>query len=160
MMTVNATNDWLSATARALGARFPHLIGCSDYISQRLSSLLLQRLPPEEALELLAILPATLGEQAANLRACALGEREPSIGYPDFVERAVFAIGCSHTLGSGEPGFEPEIRRLAQIVADEYLWTVTHDLSDTLKRRLARALPLDLASRMDLATASDAHRVA
>ncbi len=152
--------NWLENTARSLAVRYSSMAPCSEYITRRLSALLLERLPREEALEMLELLPPIPAEERAELQASARTDRDASIGYPDFVERAVFAIGTTSLLGSGDPGYEDGIRALAKSMADAYLWTVGHEIPTDLKYRIGRALPPDLRSRMDLYTTIDENKVA
>jgi hypothetical protein len=109
-----------------------------DHLSERLGALLLERLPPDLAHQMMAMLPDD--EQAAlrSLHQSAGSESDESIGYPTFVERAALALGVDES--------DETIRE----IADAFLWGVVEEMPGDFKVRLTEVLPAELKSRMDL----------
>jgi hypothetical protein len=135
--------NWLDSTERALQALFPDYKAASHHVTERLTTLLLDRLPRPLAEDLLDLLPEDESRTALALEAQT--DEDASIGYPDFIEKA------EQALGSTGLGVDPAI---SHEIADAYLWAVVHEIPPDMKYQLIRALPLELRSRMDLYSAS------
>lgn len=146
--------NWFEATSRSLQCLFCHEAGDSeraDYLTERLSSLLLQRLSPDVGEQLLALLPAIAGTHYWPMQAAARAQADTSIGFTDFIERTQTTLGvkgfCEETAEQLEERGEKSICRK---IAEAYLWSVTHDLPPDLKARMSEELPPELRCRMNL----------
>jgi hypothetical protein len=130
--------NWLENTSRSVSSRFPK-VGEKNarYIADRLSILLLERLTPETANELISVLPEPASE---NLRGAANSLADQVVGYTDFVEQV------SRSFFSGSIGFTDS----SELIADSFLWAVAQELSPELKWKLTQELPVDLRSRMNI----------
>src|SRR5690242_7182962 len=89
--------NWLDHTVQSLIQHFPELQRVSLPLVERLSALLLERLPPQLSLDVLGLLPEeVLSRSSESLKEHATSESDRSIGYPDFVQRAAFTLGCAN----------------------------------------------------------------
>jgi hypothetical protein len=141
--------NWLESTSRSVSSHFPK-VGEKNarYIADRLSILLLERLSPETATELLSVLPEGV---CGNLQGAALSPVDHVVGYPDFVDVV------SRSFFSGSIGFTDS----SEVIADFFLWAVAQELTPDLKWKMIQELPADLRSRMNLYTGeSDDSKVA
>jgi hypothetical protein len=141
--------NWLENTSRSVASHFPK-VGEKNarYIADRLSILLLERLNPETANELISVLPI---EASSNLTVAACAPADHVIGYPDFVELV------SRSFFSGSIGFTDS----SEAIADLFLWAIAQQFTADLKWKMIQELPADLRSRMNLYTGeSDDSKVA
>jgi hypothetical protein len=109
---------------------------------ERLSALLLERLPTDLATQLIDMLPDDKKTQLSSLKKSADSESDTSIGYPTFIERAAEAIGTGQFKGQSD-------EKIREIV-DAFLWGVVQEVPADFKARLHEVLPSELKSRMDL----------
>jgi hypothetical protein len=132
--------NWLENTSRSVSSHFPK-VGEKNakYIADRLSILLLERLKPETANELIAVLPEGVSE---GLERYAGSAADHLVGYPDFVDLV------SRSFFSGSIAFTDS----SEAIADFFLWSVAKEITPDLKWKLIQELPVDLRSRMNLYT--------
>jgi hypothetical protein len=132
--------NWLENTSRSVSSRFSK-VGEKNarYIADRLSILLLERLTPETANELVSCLPEPLSD---SLKSAASRQVDHVVGYPDFVDLV------SRSFFNGSIGFTDS----SEAIADFFLWSVAQELSPDLKWKMIQELPADLRSRMNLYT--------
>ncbi len=106
---------------------------CPRASALRLSKLLLQRLGPPLAFELLELLPES--ERQLVAADCA----DPSIGLPDFISHAGFVLGLH------EPELAPTLHeeRLRRIVL-AFFHGVVSALPESLGYRVKAALPAEI----------------
>jgi hypothetical protein len=109
-----------------------------DHVSERLAALLLERLPPDLAHQMIAMLPEDKQAALKSLHQSAGSESDESIGYPTFIERASLTLGADET--------DETVRE----IADAFLWGVVEEMPGDFKARLTEVLPAELKSRMDL----------
>ncbi len=140
--------DWLSHAAVSIQVRERITSASAQYIVGRLSSLLLDRLPPELANQMLKILPKEVAATHHHLHARARAAADRSIGYTAFVDAASYAAGVCDEKRCDEEG-DVFYRKLA----DAYLWAVAQELPPELKAEFVRFLPLDLRARMNIYSA-------
>jgi hypothetical protein len=134
--------DWLRDSEKSISNRLSqnpikeklHI----DQVSERMAALLLERLPPELASQMIAMLPEDKQEALNSLQQSAKSNGDASIGYTTFIERAMTAVG-----------FEADDDTIHQI-ADAFLWGVVEEVPGDFKKRLTEVLPSELRSRMDL----------
>ena len=124
----------------------------SEYVTQRLTALLLERLPPGVAQPFFSLLPKSMTARSPALQLVAGSAEDTSIGYPDFVKHAESAIGTLDLM--------PD-EALCKNVANAFLWAIVQDIPADLKNRMIQALPVELSSRMNLYSAmADGSKVA
>lgn len=154
--------NWLETADRAIYSQFPELTNCSSHIAERLSALLLERLPTDTSQAILRLLPEGNWMAMRSLSASAIGEADCSIGYTDFVERSVHAVGCTHHgRDFHRQDRETELFELSRRIVDVFLWAIAQEIPPEIKSRMATELPSDLRIRMNLiSAASDDARVA
>lgn len=136
---------WFEHTRRSISSQFPNTRPNDGYLVERLSALFLERLPPEVAQGVLALLPeGSIVEHYNHLTVSANAPTNSSIGYPDFIEKTAQVLGIS------EKPIEWLHEALPRKIADFFLWTVVQDFPAELKSRIIENLPLELKSRMNL----------
>lgn len=151
--------NWLDSTRRAISAEFPEVCECSYYVTERLSALLLERLPPDLGHEIIELLPDLVQENARSLQVCAQTTSERSIGYMDFVLRTMHVLGCTNLAYAEKE--ESEIEVFSRRLTDSFLWAVAQEMPPEMKSRIQDFLPAELKSRMNLYSAvSDEAKVA
>jgi hypothetical protein len=162
--------DWVETADRALQARFSNSAELKSHtrpLAERLSMLLLERLPAKVARELTALLPQKTHdahpELAKMLQRSAHETADASIGFATFIETAGQILG-SRGVEETEPSQPDQAEawgRAPREAAEVFLWTVLQGIPGELKTRISENLPLELRSRMDLYSAgSDEARVA
>jgi hypothetical protein len=136
--------NWVQHTTQSLKDRLPPLKpgNSAEYLTHRLASLLLERISPEAARALIALLPQE--SLFPDLRVSAESEALLEIGYTDFLDRAHSALGVFQ-LNTAD--------NAAKTAADAFLWAIAQDLPPDLKTSLGRELPAELTSRMNLGSA-------
>jgi hypothetical protein len=132
--------NWLESTSRSVSSHFPK-VGEKNarYIADRLSILLLERLKPETAKELVAVLPEGVSQ---SLEDVASSPVDHLVGYPDFVDLV------SRSFFSGSIAFTDS----SEAIADFFLWAIAQEITPDLKWKLIQELPVDLRCRMNLYT--------
>jgi hypothetical protein len=145
--------NWFEHASRSIASRFPQTAGCSDYVTERLAALLLEHLPQDLAVEIVDLLPPSLGRHSWPFHLSHPAER---ISHGDFIRRAGMTLACA------EMDLPPVAQgEFAREVADIFLWSMCQELPASLKAWMTAVLPEDLRSRMDLYGAiSDESRVA
>lgn len=144
--------NWFETTCRRIRLQAPTAAPCAEKLTERLSALLLERLPPWVSGSVLGLLPSSVLDLHGSLLNCARGEAETSIGYPSFVQYSGYVMRTS--------GLEVTDTDVRQAV-DAFLWSFANELPADLKAQLCELLPLELRSRMDLySSISDDARVA
>lgn len=134
--------DWLRDSEKSISNRLSqnpvkeklHI----NQVCERLAALLLERLPPELASQMMAMLPQDKQEALNSLHQSAESDSDASIGYTTFVERAATAVGV-----------ETDDDTIHQLT-DAFLWGVVEEVPGDFKKRLTEVLPAELRSRMDL----------
>jgi hypothetical protein len=154
--------NWLESTSRSLRSSLPDTTDCAEYVTERLAALMLDRLPPEVSRDLLDLLPDESLEKPRMFRAYSNLDRDASIAFPQFIERARHALGLSDLLDSPKyADSEGAFERLSLDVAEAFLWAVASEFPMDLKDRMSQALPSDLRCRMNLYCGySDSDKVA
>ena len=158
--------DWLGATSRSLRSVIPAAAESADLVTERLSALLLETLPPKLGRSLIRLLPGL--PQMPNsssrfiLKIYAESEADDSIGFSDFVEGTHHALGLSDLLDTPEYAESEDCYNdLCTKVTETFLWLVANDLPPELKSKMREHLPPDLLSRMNLYSGgADESRVA
>jgi hypothetical protein len=136
--------NWLENATQTIAKQVPELAASSKYVCERLASLLLARLPYYAGLNLIQ----ELNDHAPPLLRPNMNPRgEASIGYPDFVDRALQAIAFS---SMDDPTFENRLDEIARRVADLFLYSMAKNLPETSAQLLERNLPTELLYRMNL----------
>ncbi len=139
---------WLRTAEVAIESCCPQTRGCSQFIAERLASLMIARLPRDISLSLIELLPASVAAHSWPLRSGIEASRKSERafqGYSEFVDTARGALDCTELdMGAAE------MRELADEVARAFLWAALHDLPSELKVKIAEHLPADLRSRMNL----------
>ncbi len=141
--------DWLRNTALSIELKYPETAECAHHLTERLSLLLLERLPPHLAHTLITLLPKRTDYRV--LIGCAESRCDSSIGFPMFVECTRHILGLTDLLDS--PRFEyseDEYARFCEDVACAYLWAVAQDIPAEIKSQMVEELPSDLRSRINL----------
>lgn len=142
--------NWIESTCRSLQASVPEVAENAPYVTERLSALLLERLPMELAVEVLELLPEDR-ERRLKLRARRGSLPDASIAFPEFVEHTRYLLGLSDLLDSPKyADSEEQYARLCQQVAEAFLWAFAQELPLDLKDRIDSHLPGDLRCRMNL----------
>ena len=154
-LVVGRAINWLDSTSRSLQGGFPDAADAADYVTERLSALMLERLTPQIAAQLLELLPEDVSHgtwrELDSLRTSAHSSGNPSIGFVDFVERTRHALGLTELLDS--PAYENSEEAYEQLchqIADAFLWAVAYEVPAEIKIRMTEELPLELRSRMNL----------
>jgi hypothetical protein len=142
--------DWLEATNRSLQSKFSGHAGVqksAPRLTERLSILLLERLPEPLAHQMIELLPRNRGDR---FKKPASSESDPSIGLTSFIEAASQILGMEEDLAQMND-------ELPRETAESFLWAITQELPMELKTRMREILPLELCSRMNLnhSTAED-----
>lgn len=146
--------DWLNHTATSLKHHVRDLDDSAPYVAERLSSLLLDRLPRRLSNRLVALLPPEVARSHRLLRRTASADGNRSIGYITFVEAAQAAVGVC-TTGERMSGLdEIDAERFYRDVADAFLWAVMQELPPDLKGLVEQEISADLRARMNLYSAS------
>lgn len=144
--------NWIESTRRSLQASVPEVAESAPYLTERLSILLLERLPLALAAEVLTLLPEDF-DRRLKLRARRGAMPDATIGFTEFVELTRYMLGLTDLLDSPKYAeSEEEYANLCQHVAESFLWAVAQELPIDLKDRIAVHLPGDLRSRMNLYT--------
>ncbi len=141
--------NWFNHTSQSIQTRVPEVQLSSHYVTERLSALLFERLPPEISRTILNLLPDDGARHLHSLESTATSPENRSIGYPDFIERTRETIGLTEIA----PRSEEEEVALAEKIADAFLWAIAQELPPDLKTRIEENLPTELRSRMNLSTA-------
>ncbi len=142
-LTRNRPVNWFEHTSRALQAAAPRLHPRCNQLTERLSSLLLERLPPHIANELVRSLPDEAGGMAQALSRIAQAPADASIGYSTFIEVTAQSLGIGDELSL-------DFERDTDQVVSTFLWAIMQDFPPDFKSDIARYLPADLKSRMNL----------
>ncbi len=156
--------NWFEHTNRSLLSHFPEARFYSVYLVERLSALLLERLPAEISHSILKLLPLTLAkDHFSSLIANVTPDADSSIGYVDFVKRAESTLGCSDLgkqslqLGSLDSldslDSEDELYKYSEKLTNVFLWAIAQELPAEIKTRMVENLPSELRARMDLFSA-------
>jgi hypothetical protein len=136
--------NWIENASNAIGQHSPQLDShTSMRVGERLGALLLARISPDLARQLLGLLPHGASRDLAALARHADGDPDHSIGYIQFVEAAHNDLG----------GLSEAEEELERRIADAFLWAMSGDLPAELKADLTRELPAELRSRMNLYSA-------
>lgn len=141
--------NWLETAERSIQYSVPEAPDCALHVADRLSSLLLSRLPDEISNELLGLLPESVDRSALHVPEKHDADR--SIGYPAFVELTRHLLGLTELLDMPKYSeSEALYGELCDHVTEAYLWAVAQDLPLHLKARMKDHLPTDLRCRMNL----------
>lgn len=163
--------NWLESTSRQIIGKFPEIRSKNAYyIAERLSALLLERLPPDQSEELIALLPDYVTAPNTLYRGLLTAARaQPDfvIGYADFVdqvsrsflenitptetefpETAGISTASSATMNRSADNFEEQ--EYFERIADTFLWAIAQEIPPDLKARMTHVLPVDIRSRMNL----------
>jgi hypothetical protein len=163
--------NWLESTSRQILGKFPEIRGKNAYyIAERLGALLLERLPPDQSEELIALLPEQVTSPNTlykGLLTAARGQADIVIGYPDFVdhvsrsflenitpvetdypEAAGISVSSSETMNHSAEGIEDQ--EYYEKIADTFLWAIAEEIPVDLKSRMSEVLPVDIRTRMNL----------
>jgi hypothetical protein len=162
MMLKNKTINWFEKTNRLILADFPEAHSYSTYLVERLSALLLERLPTFMGQELIELLPENSDPaHSTPLLASAASPENASIGYIAFVEKAAKTLGCSD-LGTENDCLLSEATLIdySEKLANSFLWAVAQELPNVVKTQLIVRLPTDLRSRMYLETGPEDYQAA
>ncbi len=142
MEKISRPVDWLRDSERSISNRLSRHRDKDRFpierVSARLAALLLERLPPDLARQMLRMLPDEKQAALSSLKKSADSDGESSIGYPTFIERAALALGVNED--------DETIRE----ITDAFLWGVVEEIPGEFKVRLTEVLPVELRSRMDL----------
>lgn len=142
--------NWLDSTRRSLQASIPEASECASYVTERLSALLLDRLPREIAVEILELLPEEAARNAGLYLHTDISS-DSSVAFPAFVDRARHVLGMTDLLDSPRyADSEERYSELCEQVADAFLWAVLQEVPPELKHRMSAHLPSDLRCRMNL----------
>lgn len=160
------TVNWLEHTSHVLSSfltetgDFPESSLNPELLVERLSCLLLQRLPQEVGQEILDLLPSDPeGYQLRMLRESIRPGNDASIGYLSFIEKVEITLGCKEIDPSPDGGYRQPT--LISKIADRFLWAFAREFPAELKSKLESCLPSELRHRMDLRCAvSDESMVA
>jgi hypothetical protein len=144
--------DWFQHVVVSMGFRVRELGDSTPYVAERLSALLLDRLPKRLSNRMLGLLPTEVARSHRLLRRPASSRGNPSIGYPAFVEAAGLAVGVCE-VPNLERLSEEEAETFYRLVADAFLWAVTQELPPDLKAGVEDAISSDLKARMNLYSA-------
>ena len=102
-------------------------------------------------MQLMELLPMHEESNLFSLRQHARTSEDLSIGYTDFVEKVQHTLEMEGESWSGSgkiQGLDEET--FYRSVADTFLWAVIQEIPPELKGPLARELPMELRSRMNL----------
>lgn len=161
------TINWFEHSVQSLESRHPWCKNQGSYLVERLTALLLERLPPGISGDLLALLPEqTMGNtplgRLEKLYSSARSGSDASIGYHEFIQRATLALGvCGIGTSGTDAVTEGDLRKSAERIADHFLWSIAQEFPPDLKSTLLDHLPAELRNRMDLYSAhSDDSKVA
>jgi len=133
--------DWIENASLSLSRYVPQITFCSTEVSEKLAELLLRRLPAQIGDQLLALLV----DVPNDLRSCLTPNGDPSIGYPDFLERSyeTLAIRPEASVMQDHKGEE-----LSRKVTDIILRSFMEVLPEQLKIQLVETLPSELHHKM------------
>jgi hypothetical protein len=143
--------NWINSAGRSLAAAFPELY--SDdclYLTERVCSVLLQRLPPDVSLSLIALLPENHdlpAQQYTKLLIAARQEPDLSIGYPAMVDQVIRSVHEPKDLHARQEMLQPDYFNR---VTDYVLWAFATEIPSDLKVKLSDHLPVDIRTRMNL----------
>jgi|GEM_PF-2992037 len=137
----NRPVNWFENTSRAIHASLPQAGIDSNQMTERLTILLIERLPPKIAISLIDALPEDVRSNFKALEKKAILPADSSIGYSTFIECATQSLGVH---------LHPDTVRHADLIVSTFLWAVMQDFPPDFKSDLAKFLPSDLKSRMNL----------
>jgi hypothetical protein len=144
--------NWLDTTSRSIAARFPEIRERNaNYITERLSILLLERLSSDLGEELIALLPENAIAQKMRSdfkQAASKFHQDRSIGYPDFIE--VISRSFLENVAPSSQDIREYEHDYYEKIADAFLWAFAQEFSADLKWKLSQDLPLEIGSRMNL----------
>src|SRR4051812_32736764 len=120
--------DWFQHSVVSLRFRIKGLGESAPYVIERLSALLLDRLPPRISNRMLGLLPTEVAREHRLLRRSAASDANRSIGYISFVEAAQTAMGVSEAGVALDVLGDDEADILYRHVADAFLWAVAQEL--------------------------------
>lgn len=137
------TVNWLENTARLLAAQLPRIASCAPELSESMAGLLLKRLPEDIRESFLQLLPENVPHPEIR------GAEDRGLHYVDFVRQAREAVyeRCPELSGRLD---DDALDSLAERTAETFFWAVAQGLPLDLKDRIARVLPVEMASRMNL----------
>jgi hypothetical protein len=150
------TINWFDHSVQSMEAQLPWSKKQGPYLVERLSALLLERLPPETSQAILNLLPVQNIQtyfygRLERLQNSAVSGADFSIGYHDFIQRASLALGvCEISLKGSRTLAESGLLYFGEKVADNFLWSVAQEFPPELKQTLLNQLPAELKNRMDL----------
>jgi hypothetical protein len=171
ILQVMRSINWLESTSRQILGKFPEIRSKNAYyIAERLSTLLLERLPADQSEELIALLPDYITSPNTLYRGLLTAARaQPDfvVGYPDFVdqvsrsflenitpvetefpEAAGISTASSAVINRSADNFEEQ--EYYEKIADAFLWAIAEEIPVDLKSRMTEVLPVDIRSRMNL----------
>jgi hypothetical protein len=148
-------HDWIEGAAEAIRRNIPQVAGCAGWLSVRLGAVLIRRLPEHWARQLLE----GLAERPPLLESKVSASGDASIGYPEFVDRAMDGIcfARSESIPLGQP---EELDELARRIADVFLSSLRGQIPDALASDLGRILPAELALKMNLPSVAPEYKPA
>ncbi|NDD90470.1 hypothetical protein EBZ37_00045 [bacterium] len=129
-----ATITWLNVAEEEIERCDRLCPGCARATALRLAKLLLQRLGPPLADELLQMMP-----EAQRVLISSEGASDRSIGLPDFISHAGFVLGV-HETEILEATMEARLRRIALA----FLHGAVNALPEALGYRVEAALPAEI----------------
>jgi hypothetical protein len=135
--------NWLLAAEKAICESVPEAVPDAVALGEHLGVLVLFRLPAACGKQLLELLP----EVPMRFQLYALSYDDRSIGYPDFVERALHVLSFSSSAPSCT---RDEREKVARRIADAFLGAFGEDLPEEAKAMLLGNLPTELLCRTRL----------
>jgi hypothetical protein len=145
--------DWFEHSVTSMKYCIRELGESAPYVAERLTALLLDRLPRRLSNRMLGLLPNEIARDHRLLRRPASSPGDRSIGYSSFVEVAQAAIGVSGLGGKLSEMAKDEADKYYRNVANAFLWAVTQELPPDLKAAVEQAISADLKARMNLYSA-------
>lgn len=138
------SRDWIQSAAGAISQNIPQLAGFAGWLAVRLAAVLIQRIPEHWSRQLLAC----LSQVPPLLESRVNDSGDSSIGYPEFVDRAMDGICFAHP----DITNPEEMDQLARRIADVFLASLRGQIPLRLAYDLGRILPAELSLRMNLPT--------
>ncbi|MBU6374695.1 MAG: hypothetical protein KGQ59_01750 [Bdellovibrionales bacterium] len=133
-LTLVGSPTWLTLAEAEIERSDRLCPGCARATALRLGKLLLQRLGPPLADELLQMMP-----EAQRVLVASEGAGDRSIGLPDFISHAGFVLGL-HEAEILEATREARLRRIALA----FLHGAVNALPEALGYRVEAALPAEI----------------
>ncbi|HUP58690.1 MAG TPA: hypothetical protein VM598_14625 [Bdellovibrionota bacterium] len=141
--------DWFDHAISSVSRHERELGDSAPYIVERLTTVLLERLPSDLSNRMLRMLPreVALSHEALHRPADSAGDR--TIGYVAFVAAAHDAIGvCEGKLA--EHARSDDGDAFCRKIVDAFLWAVAQELPADMKAAFVGSLPGELRSRMNI----------